>query len=1010
MAFFCCKSIPSFQNINNYFRAMSLIFLSWIGQASAQTTFYPATGIYNGFLNQINILECDNSGLDPLNPVVRILSLEGKELSAIPMRIEASGTQHIILNDLVQIRDTYGTYKIELSNDEMFKGSQLSCRTTFYRPAVNQRLKSFDFAYALPVRNPDSGERSGAFNSFNPSESAEPTYNWLSLVNLDKSLFSADIFLYDAAGSIIEKRAVENISPASRIDIPLGHDKGQVVGTYRIVPRDMNLNYQAFVIRYGAFGDSFRFAFPLQAVAGSCSGNLIQLSTMGSPNTANWLEIVNLNPISIPVQIIIRDRGGNELQNSNISLPAFAQHHVFANAIIDPSGTGNVGSAQVLCEDPSDKVLTQSLFYGRAGNLELSWAYASQDFGFSGVTKGSRLVTPINTFLGMSNWVKLANSSVGALASYSSFNNAGQELSRGEYQLHPNTTADLGIHGEVPPDTIGSTVISSDSNNSLFSGELLRIVPDTRGEIGSIIQIPGIVQRGGISNQVTSTGSRASGFIGQGQSLSQYRNDLTYEEAHHLLTRVGFGASDGEIRRAQKEGLEATVRRIMTFVEDPEVETQARRFLNNNVNVDSSIINHIGAQKYWMYHMVHGESPFRERMAMIWHDLFAASCLVVQDNRINNTCYFMLDTFRTNALGNYKTIAQEMTRDFVMLHWLNGNSNRKGTPDENYAREFWELFSLGEPTKHKGRFSLYTSEDILESSRAFTGWTTPRPGSQRPDIKPVFVQSRFDDGIKTIFEGTPFESTGAFNDFDVVERTLDRPESAEWLVKRLFSALVHDHPSPLVVNELASLLRASNLETEPVVRRILLSEALFSTEAQKSRVKDAVTFTIGFIRSSGIPVNINELFNRFNNNGLGFQPLYPPSVNGWPLNKYEGAYLSQFFLGWSLNYTNVIRYILNRAPVAEPGFTYANLIPFETESIEDILKSAERLVDHWSFVLGIELTKAQRDTLIEYMHSQRSSNGTVSVTPFSPQNNTQVRQKIPGLLWLLAQHEDYKTF
>lgn len=972
-------------------------------QANAQTTYFPATGVYNGYLQQTNIVECDNSGDKPVHPELRLLASNGTLLAKLALNISARGSQHIILNDLSNIVDSYGTYRIVLPTSESLLGDKLSCRTAFYRPSSSGADKPYDFAYVLPVRNPDSGVQAGAFNSYSPDGSNNPTFNWLSIVNFGTKPFSAEIELYDSAGRYVESRFVDVLAPTARTDLALGHDVGQVVGTYRIVPVDPSQKYQAFLMRYGVSGAAFKFAFPLISNAGSCSGTVIPLSTMGSANTANWLEVVNLNEITIPVTIIIRDRFGIQLQRRDERLAPFAQYHLFANPIIDPSNSGNVGSAQILCRDSSDRILSESLYYGRSSTSQLEWAYASQDTGSTGVVPGTQLVTPVNTYLGMANWLKLANAAADSVVKYQVFDDNGEQVAAGEQSVKSRGTADIGIHAQMPQDRIGLVTSTSPTSGSKFSGELLRILSTRNGGVGTIIQIPGIIQRRGIGGQHGSSGETATGFIGDPQSLSQYRDQLTYEEASHLFTHATLGASYLEIKAAQLAGLQATVNQMFTIDPTPSLDAEAYRWVDDSYDTNTGTVRYRGVQKFWIHHLLNTPNPLKERVALIWNDVLATSCRVVGDIRISNACYHHLALLRRHSLGNYRTLVTDISTDFTMLRWLNGYVNRKGTPDENYAREFWELFALGETSKHTGRYRLYDSRDVAEAARAFTGWTAPTPEVQSPTLKSVFVASRFDSGEKTIFHSTPYQAKGNFNHRDLVNKTLARPETAQWVVKRLFSALVHDHPNAAVVNELADLLIANNYETAPVIRKIILSEAMFSTDARKSRVKDAVTYGVGFIRSTRIPASTLSVFNRLANDGMGYEPLNPPSVNGWPLNKYNGAKLSEYFLGWTTSYPNFVRSMLKGAEGTGSTYSFSSLIPFTGATVEQI-------VDHWSLVLGVQLSSTERTQIINYMNTQRQTDGTDKRVLFDATNSTHVRQKLPGLLWILAQHEDYFTF
>jgi len=146
--------------------------------------------------------------------------------------------------------------------------------------------------------------------------------------------------------------------------------------------------------------------------------------------------------------------------------------------------------------------------------------------------------------------------------------------------------------------------------------------------------------------------------------------------------------------------------------------------------------------------MIDGTNPLHEKMALIFHDLFSTSC---RASNGNENCRDHVELLRRNALGNFRNLAQEITIDHTMLNWLNGGSNTAEAPDENYSREFWELFTMGEATVHEGDVRLYNSQDIRESSRSFTGWRT-----WSPDGSPVrFVESYHDEGEKVIWEGTP---------------------------------------------------------------------------------------------------------------------------------------------------------------------------------------------------------------------------------------------------------------
>ncbi len=952
--------------------------------AAAQTVSYPADGIYNGFLNQTNILECDNNNAAVVRGTLSLFDGSGVNVAETGFILEPAGSVHIILNDLAQITDRYGTYSINLDGEEEL-GLRVSCRTVFYRPAPEGSEKQYDFAYVIPVNNSIQGPTSGIFNSLNPGLDRSPVHNWLSVVNSSESSFSAIVSIFDGNGQVLEERQIDGLSPRGRIDIPLGHPSGETSGLYQITPQNESQDYKALLVRYGPHSSPgrFSFAFPLNAASGSCSIGKLFASTMASNFTQNWLELANPSSEPASVGVTVKDRFGGILSSETVTIESMRQRHIYLNAIIDPDGLGNVGTIEIECSDPDFQLLAQTTYYGSNDAIGNSWAYAVQGEAGQAAGDGSQLSLPMNTFLGMSNWIKVAEEyGEAANLDFMLFDSQGVMRSFNSEYLPATGSLDFDVHSKVAPNIVGSAVVQP-GEEGLVSGHVLRTLPAYDGSIGSIVYIPASIQ------PFSDDFSSPTQFSGHPQSLAPYRDYLFDGEISHLLTRVSFGASLTERATVRNLGLAAQVSSFLNAPLNPSLNT----FI-----ADAEDVQWNEPKVAWMRMMIESNNPLQEKMALIWHDLFATSC---RASNGNERCRDHVEVLRRNALGNFRNLAQEITIDHTMLRWLNGDRNTAEAPDENYSREFWELFTLGEASLHQGPVRLYNNQDITESSRSFTGWRT-----WSPDGLPVVFEDRFYDfGEKVVWEGTPYEVRGVFNQEDMVNLTLDiRPEASEWIAKRMFSALVHDHPDSTVVAQLAREIRDNNWDIKPALRMILQSQAFFSEDARGSRVKDAATYLVGFIRTTGIPYDHERYSWRFTHQFLGFEPTRPESVNGWPINKYQGASKSAYFLSWLTGYSNLINTHLNDLTGEDSEFDLLNLIPSSR-----INPTADTVVDELVALMSVELTADERAQLVQYVATDRKYNGEDQEMDLVG-NAEGLRTKVTGVVWLLSQHRNYLTF
>jgi hypothetical protein len=335
------------------------------------------------------------------------------------------------------------------------------------------------------------------------------------------------------------------------------------------------------------------------------------------------------------------------------------------------------------------------------------------------------------------------------------------------------------------------------------------------------------------------------------------KNPWNLKWAGHLYRRAGFGASLTELRQAESKGLKPTLELLLNG------QPQAAS-LTNFLHVEGAKIarraNSFELRAWWLYCMLNSGHPLREKLTLFWHNHFATSIFKVQRTVL---MFNQNKLLRQNALGKFGTFLLEMSKDAAMLVWLDSNSNVKGAPNENYAREVMELFSLG--------VGNYTEKDIREGARAFTGWHTDGDTFE-------FNPKLHDEGDKTFFG-----KTGNLNGDDVVTILLKQPTCARFLVRKLYRNFVSElqDPPQALIEPLAEQLRKSDYDIAALVRTMLSSNLFFSDHAFRQRIKSPVEFVLGTVRSVAEGTIAQQvLVSKLE--ALGQSLFAPPNVKGWP--------------------------------------------------------------------------------------------------------------------------------
>ncbi len=332
----------------------------------------------------------------------------------------------------------------------------------------------------------------------------------------------------------------------------------------------------------------------------------------------------------------------------------------------------------------------------------------------------------------------------------------------------------------------------------------------------------------------------------------------------HLHRRAGFGASWGELQRDLKAGPQESVNRLLKPRSETEEEKDALAALRQGL-LDSGDGERLKA--WWLYRLLWDPDPLREKLTLFWHGHFATS------NRKVQNIGFMLrqnELLRKHALEEFAPLLTALITDPAMLIWLDGAGSKKVKPNENFGREFLELFTLG--------IGHYTEKDIREAARAFTGWIrSPRNFGQSGTFH--FDPAQFDDGQKTFLK-----QTGAWKPADIVRITLEQPACAEFLCRKLYRFLVSEakDPGAELLKPLAEELRTHKYSIRHVVGIILRSQHFYSAAAYRQRIKGPVEFSAGLLRMLEVPrgdVRLLALAVACDRQG---QELFaPPNVKGW---------------------------------------------------------------------------------------------------------------------------------
>lgn len=347
---------------------------------------------------------------------------------------------------------------------------------------------------------------------------------------------------------------------------------------------------------------------------------------------------------------------------------------------------------------------------------------------------------------------------------------------------------------------------------------------------------------------------------------------LSFSDTRHLVSRTALGQQWGGVKALEGKTRAEAVK-ILLLSAAPKTPPAPRLTPYANVK-RMSMQNGAGKKRarkmmqvegdslkrWWMLYLLQNKTPVHERMTLLWHNHFTSSLEKVEQP---NLLYAQNKLFRENALGNYRVLLHKIARDPAMLIYLDGYKNIKGRPNENFARELLELFTLG-----RGH---YNENDVKAAAIAFTGWGVDRNRGT------YFYDAKKHDFRPTTFMGRK----GKFTGDQIIDIILEKSRTAEYMAEKFWKEFVSDsRPDPRYIKQWGAAFRKSNYDIKTLYSSVLNSEAFWSPQYKGTLIKSPIDLLVGTLRALPFPklpdselVHISKL--------LGQDLFDPPTVKGW---------------------------------------------------------------------------------------------------------------------------------
>lgn len=333
----------------------------------------------------------------------------------------------------------------------------------------------------------------------------------------------------------------------------------------------------------------------------------------------------------------------------------------------------------------------------------------------------------------------------------------------------------------------------------------------------------------------------------------------------HLLRRTEFVARPGRVAQLSAMTLPAAVDDVLDLSHNGDPQLRTDLVTHDSAN---SYTQRLAAFHWWFDMMATRPRPLQEKMALFWHGHFVSEWDVV-----GRTDHMMQQNqlFRSQALGDFRQLTHQMALQPAMLIYLSNGVNVKGAPNQNFARELLELFTLG--------VGNYTEDDVAEAARAWTGYNY-NGSTKQYEFRPM----RHDTGDKTLFGvRRPWNGPETIDEI-LLNNTAKRTIAARFVARKLWEYLAHDNPAQHIVDELAAVFIANNLSVRELVRALLNRSEFYSAQAKQGSVRSPTEWVVSILVQTGLSAGAIGVFNF--GESMGQRVFDPPNVAGWKTNSY----------------------------------------------------------------------------------------------------------------------------
>ncbi len=487
--------------------------------------------------------------------------------------------------------------------------------------------------------------------------------------------------------------------------------------------------------------------------------------------------------------------------------------------------------------------------------------------------------------------------------------------------------------------------------------------------------IAGLAALGGAGIAAAAGGVALEQWLQHGGLINLFHGPMANSsQIGHLLRRAGFGATPDELSMYRNLGFNGAVDRLLNYrqISDDDMENRLKAL---NINLNSPV----DQQRWWLLRMAWTQRPLLEKMTLFWHGVLTSSFRKVGGKRNYMRMIIQNQFLRNHAFDTFDNILLGITGDPAMLFYLDLTKSTKSAPNENYARELMELFSLG-----LGHFS---QRDVYEGAAALTGWHVRGLTAQ-------YYPQDHNDLVKTYLG-----HTGNLDYKDVVSILANHPAAPWFICRKLFTFFAYENPSAEDLKPLVDTYVQSGHKMDEVMRTLLFSPQFSSAKAYRSRIKSPVEFTVEAYRAmningdgSGLPA-ITTL--------MGQTLFDPPNVAGWPGDKESTLWLNSGTWMTRLNYIDLL---LARGTIARSGST--PLVDLQGIVNTHQLNSPEQFVDHFSsFLLDGELAGDRRTQLLDYF---TAPGGSTRGNPITLNGTGYPLSRVRGTLYLMMASPEYQ--